>query len=57
MLAFDGERERVMKAGQRAKLAVRRDGPRVIDIEATLKAAARDGAMLFATSEGVRHAG
>ena len=57
VLAFDGERERVMKPGQRAKLTVRRDGPRVIDIDATLETAANDGHMLFTTSEGVRHAG
>ena len=57
VLAFDGERERVMKAGQRARLSVRRDGPRVIDIKSTLEVAARDGAMLFPTAEGVRHAG
>ena len=57
VLAFDGERERVMKAGQRATLSVRRDGPRVIDIKSTLEVAARDGAMIFPTAEGVRHAG
>ena len=57
VLAFDGERERVMKAGQRATLSVRRDGPRVIDIKSTLEVAAREGAMIFPTAEGVRHAG
>ena len=57
VLAFDGERERVMRTGQRATLSVRRDGPRVIDIKSTLEVAARDGAMLFPTAEGVRHAG
>ncbi len=41
MLALDGERERVLKTGQRATLCVRRDGPWVIDVEKTLNLAAR----------------
>jgi hypothetical protein len=43
VLAFDGERERVLKAGQKAWLRVERTGPRVIDVGRTLKRAARKG--------------
>jgi hypothetical protein len=42
-LAFDGERERRLRAGQRATLTVRRDGPRVIDVERALAQAACGG--------------
>jgi hypothetical protein len=41
VLALDGERERVLRPGQRALLSVRRDGPRVIDVERVLEDAAR----------------
>jgi len=44
VLAFDGERERVLKRGQRARLTVRRDGPWVIDVAKTLAQAAASGA-------------
>ena len=40
VLAFDGERERVLKPGQAATLRVTRDGPWVIDVHATLEYAA-----------------
>ncbi len=40
VLAFDGERERVLKPGQAATLRVARDGPWVIDVHATLEYAA-----------------
>ena len=40
VLAFDGERERVLKPGQGATLRVARDGPWVIDVHATLEHAA-----------------
>lgn len=40
VLAFDGERERVLKPGQGATLRVARDGPWVIDVHATLEYAA-----------------
>ncbi|MFN0096209.1 MAG: NAD(+)/NADH kinase [Dehalococcoidia bacterium] len=43
VLAFDGERERVLKPGQRATLRIKRDGPRVIDVPRTLQYAARRG--------------
>jgi hypothetical protein len=43
LLAFDGDRERVLAPGQSAMLRVDRDGPRVVDVEAALARAARDG--------------
>jgi hypothetical protein len=43
VLAFDGDRERALAPGQRARLWVRRDGPRVIDVDVALVAAARAG--------------
>ncbi|MBI2765599.1 MAG: NAD(+)/NADH kinase [Chloroflexi bacterium] len=43
VLAFDGERERVLKPGQEAQLRVLRDGPRVVDIERALQLAACRG--------------
>ena len=50
VLAFDGERERVLKPGQRATLRVARDGPWVIDVQAALAEAACKG--LYRTSGG-----
>lgn len=49
VLAFDGERDHVLAARRRATLAVRRDGPRVIDPVRAARAAA---ANLFFHSEG-----
>ena len=43
VLAFDGERERRLMPGQRATLRLRRDGPRVVDAEQTLRIAASRG--------------
>jgi len=43
VLAFDGDRERTLAPGQRARLRVARDGPRCIDVGAVLERAARDG--------------
>ena len=43
VLAFDGERERVLKPGQRATLRVARDGPWVVDVRAALSYAACAG--------------
>ncbi|MGI8550786.1 MAG: NAD(+)/NADH kinase, partial [Dehalococcoidia bacterium] len=40
ILAFDGERERRLRPGQRAVLTVRRDGPRVVNVERALAEAA-----------------
>lgn len=39
VLAFDGERDRLLAEGQRATITIRRDGPWVIDPEAALRAA------------------
>ncbi|MFN0148099.1 MAG: NAD(+)/NADH kinase [Dehalococcoidia bacterium] len=43
VLALDGERERVLKPGQRATLQVARDGPYVVDIGRALTLAAERG--------------
>ena len=50
VLAFDGERDRTLKTGQKASLFVERSGPRVIDVAATLKLAAVKG--LFSIGSG-----
>ena len=42
-LAFDGERERVLKPGQCATFTIRRDGPHVINVRRTLRYAAGEG--------------
>ena len=41
VIALDGERERFLREGQTATLTLRRNGPRVIDAEAVLHAAAK----------------
>jgi hypothetical protein len=43
LLAFDGDRERELRPGQVARVRVERDGPRVVDVEAALREAARRG--------------
>jgi hypothetical protein len=43
LLAFDGDRERVLEAGQSAWLRVERTGPRVVDVDLTLRSAAANG--------------
>ena len=43
VLAFDGDRERKLAAGQAARLRVVRDGPPVVDVERALELAARRG--------------
>ena len=45
VLALDGERERVLRRGQRATMEVHRDGPRVIDVERVLRSGAALGAV------------
>jgi predicted polyphosphate/ATP-dependent NAD kinase len=42
-LAFDGERERILKPGQNATLRVQRDGPWVIDVDLVHTRAAQAG--------------
>ncbi len=49
VLAFDGERERVLKPGQQATLSVERTGPHVIDVPATMRLAASRGSFLRPT--------
>jgi len=49
VLAFDGERERVLKPGQQAVLSVERTGPWVIDVPVTLRLAAEKGCFLTPT--------
>lgn len=44
LLAFDGDRERALRDGQRATIRIERDGPFVIDPARTLRAAALAGA-------------
>jgi NAD kinase len=46
VLAFDGERERVLKPGQSAKLTITRSGPKIVDVAATMKLAAERGCFL-----------
>ena len=41
VMAFDGERDRVLASGVTATLTIRRDGPHVIEVDRTLTAAAR----------------
>lgn len=43
LLAFDGDRERALAPGQKARIWVERSGPYVIDVPATLAEAARRG--------------
>ncbi len=50
VLAFDGERERVLKPGQEALLTVERTGPHVIDVPATMRLAASRGSFLMPTN-------
>jgi hypothetical protein len=59
VLAFDGDRERTLRAGQRARLRVVRDGPRVIDVSRTLSLAAERGLFhdLGAWSDGSGNGG
>jgi hypothetical protein len=40
LLAFDGERQRKLARGQRARLTLRRDGPRVVDLGRAMALAA-----------------
>jgi predicted polyphosphate/ATP-dependent NAD kinase len=44
MLAFDGERERALQAGETVNVVIRRDGLRVVDVRRTLTLAAKRGA-------------
>ena len=52
LLALDGERECALKPGQRVILTVLRDGPRVIDVDATLLFAAQHGLFCLGAAQG-----
>ncbi len=52
VLAFDGERERVLRPDGRARLRVVREGPRVIDVQRTLWLGARHHAFRQNPSRG-----
>ena len=43
VLAFDGERERIVKEECVVRFVIERDGPKVVDIERTLDVAAKGG--------------
>lgn len=47
VLAFDGERERLLAPGQKARLTVLRDGPKVVDVAKTLRLAAQQRCFSF----------
>ncbi|MBA4180429.1 MAG: ATP-NAD kinase [Anaerolinea sp.] len=51
MLALDGERERRLRPGMVARLAVRRDGPRAVDVPLVMRLAACRGLFRVAQSE------
>lgn len=53
LLAFDGERDRVLRNGQRATLEVVRDGPKLVDIEQTLRLAARTRQLTTTTAKEI----
>lgn len=57
VLAFDGERERVLKPGQQAVLRVERTGPLLIDVPATMRLAAEKGCFLRASRTPAAAAG
>ncbi|MEQ8861204.1 MAG: NAD(+)/NADH kinase [Pseudomonadales bacterium] len=50
VLAFDGERERELKPGQRARWRIERTGPRVVDVARALQLAAERGAFRTAAT-------
>ena len=54
VLAFDGEREHVMAAGERFEATLDREGPRVVDVPAVLARAAARGALAKVLGNGRR---
>ena len=44
ILAFDGDRRRVLREGAQVRLSVERDGPMVVDVPTAMAEAARVGA-------------
>ncbi|MDA1000167.1 MAG: NAD(+)/NADH kinase [bacterium] len=53
VLAFDGEREHVLEAGERISISLDWKGPRVLDIQRVLAHAARRGHLELASRNGV----
>lgn len=53
VLAFDGERERALKPGQKATLRIERDGPWVIDVARAMQLAAERGLFRIAAAPQV----
>ena len=53
MLAFDGERERVLKSGESVSVCVRRDGPRRVDVKACMEHAVTSNAGICVDLERV----
>jgi len=51
VLAFDGERERVLQPGQSATMTISRTGPLLLDIQSTLQLAASRGCFLAEKQE------
>ena len=54
VLAFDGERERVLRPGQRATLTISRSGPLLLDIQSTLHLAVSRGCFLADEQESAK---
>lgn len=52
ILAFDGEREHILEAGEKIRISLNRDGPRVLDIQRVLAHAARRGHLELAARNG-----
>ncbi len=54
MLAFDGEREHILKPGESVSICLRRDGPRRVDVKACLEYAARSNVAICLGNERVK---
>ena len=54
VLAFDGERERVLRPGQQARLTIARAGPWVVDVTRALALAAARGCFQLPAADGAR---
>lgn len=54
MLAFDGERERVLKSDESITIYVQRDGPRRVDVKACMESAVRSNAGICSDLERVK---
>ena len=54
MLAFDGERERILKTEESVSVCVQRDGPRRVDVKACMEYAARSNVAICRGDERVK---